>query len=164
MPTNPAEITIYDEIEARAENIQLSNDYWTGVAEIERSRLTPFTEGDWPQFSFWPIFNPQENDNYGGEDHQLSVILGYFDQTQDEPFADLAAKLKADVIVAMHRATAAPAVSDPASHNLGGLVEAFTVKDVEYVINEGQTPYCGALIEVEIKYRSDMGNPFSVET
>jgi hypothetical protein len=164
MPTDPAEVTIYNEVEARANNIQESNGYHSSVQEIERSRLTPFTEGDWPKFSFWPIAAPQNDDQYGFEQHTLTIIIGYFDQTRDEPFADLAAKMKADVVAAMHRSTAAPAISDTPSFDLGGLVESFTVTNSDFVINEGQAPWCGVLVEVEIKYKSESGNPFAIST
>jgi len=163
MPSTPAEITIYNEIEARAGNIQYSNGYHTGVRRIERSRLTPFKGGDWPSFSFWPTFAPTEGDIYDGEEHTLSIVLGYFDETRDEPFADLTAKMKADVIVAMNRASTAPGVGDAESPDLGGLVSSFNIIDCEFIIGEGQKPWCGVLLEARVKYRSDHADPFAVE-
>ena len=169
MATDPAELTIYNEIEARAQNIQQSNGYHSSVQDVEVSRLTPFTEGDWPKFSFWPISSPQKDDEYQREEHTLSIIIGYFTQTRDEPFAHLAAKMKADVVCAMNRATSydgdtgvGPEVGHEPSQDLGGLVEGFTITNSEFVINEGQAPWCGVLFEVEIKNKSEMGDPFSV--
>jgi len=168
--TTPAEITIYDEIEARAGNINQTGGYHTTVQDIERSRLKPFIEGDWPKFSFWPVRAPQEDTDYGDEQHTMTIILGYFDKTSDEPFADLAARLKADVVTAMHRQTTydaltgqGPNVAHNADYDLGGLVQAFTVISTEFVLNEGQAPYCGVLVECDVKYRSPMGDPFTID-
>lgn len=164
MPSDPAEILIYNEIEARANNIKRSNGYHTGVEKVERSRKTPFTGGDWPCFSFWPTFAPQDDDEYGGEEHTLSVVLGYFDMTRDEPFADLTAKMKADVVVAMNRATSAPAVDDSQSVDLGGLVSSFEIIDCEFIISEGKKPWCGVLLEIRARYSSPTADPFTITT
>ena len=169
MATDPAETTIYNEIEARAENIRRSNGYHTTVQQVEVSRLTPFTGGDWPKLSFWPTAAQQKDNEYQMEEHTLSIIIGYFDQTRDEPFAHLAAKMKADVVAAMNRATSydsetgvGPEVGHEPSLDLGGLVAGFTINNSEFIINEGQAPFCGVLIEAEIKYNSAMGNPFEI--
>jgi hypothetical protein len=169
MPTDPAEITIYNEIKARAWNIQESNGYQSTVQDVKVSSLTPFKGGDWPKFSFWPTSQSQVDNEYGQEEHTLNIIIGYFDQTRDEPFSYMAAKMKSDVIAAMNRATSydsdsgqGPEIGHALSHDLGGLVSGFTVGRSEPIQDEGEAPWCGVLIEVEIKYKSEMGDPFSI--
>jgi len=163
--STPAKVTIYDEIEARANNIRMVKGYNTTVQEIERGRLKPFSGGDWPKLSFWPLPSTTEPDEYGHDLHTLQVIIGYFDAgwPGDEAFPDFAAKLEADVIHAMNRSTSAPAVSDAVSIDLGGLVESLTPRRIEPIVNEGSEPYCGVLIQVEIKYRAPHGDPVNID-
>ena len=50
---------------------------------------------------------------------------------------------------------AAPAVSDDESYNLGGTVMDVVLNGYDYIIGQGQNPFCGVLVQFGIKYVTD---------
>lgn len=157
----PAETAILDEIEARLKLISVANEYSRNIQKVERARLTPFKAGDIPAISFWPVRHSRSTNEYGNDTHVLRVVVDVRDKTRDNNFADEAAGMIADVITAINRATAAPKVSDSASFELGETVEDLTMEDSAYQIGEGQTPWLGAIVEIEITYQSPVGDMYN---
>lgn len=160
----PSETQILNELEARAGNISVNYGYTTSVVKIERSRLTPFEGDDWPQLSFWITSEATEADKYGGEENTLTIVVGYFDETRDDPFVDLVARLRADVLTALNRTTTAPNVSDNPSYDLGGLVASFNLTNTEFITGEGQVPWCGCFMSFTAKYMANMHDPYNILT
>ena len=58
---------------------------------------------------------------------------------------------------ALFRATAFPKVSDPISPALGGLVSEIGINSLVPIIGEGESPWCGALLDITIKYNTKLG-------
>lgn len=162
--TTPAVVQIYDEIEARAKNIQKRLGYMTDTRKIERSKISPLAGGDFPLVSFWPTFMRVEEGEYGDDLHTLSGIIGLMDtySKHDRPYSDVAAEFAADLTVAMNRSTAAPKVSDSQDLDLGGLVSSLLFTTQEAIISSGQDPYCGVLLAFEIQYSTPQGDPFTI--
>ena len=161
--TKPAEIQVLDEIEARAGNISVSYGYFSSVAKIERAKLTPFQGADWPQLSFWLLNESTNRPQYGGNENSLTLVVAYMDETRDRPYVDLAAELRADVILALNRTTVAPAVSDDPSHDLGDMVKALNFVDSEYVIGEGESPWCGIIITFNVEFLTPLNDPLTID-
>lgn len=153
---------ILNEVDSRANNITIANGYKTSMAKKEASKLTAFVGGDWPQFSYWIVSKAKEEFAYDIDKNNLSIIVGYFDKTRDRPFSEMASNLEADAVVAMNRATTAPALSDNASPDLGGLVSEFTHEDTEYIIGEGEIPWGGALLAFDVEYFSPKDDPYTI--
>lgn len=155
-----AQLTILDEINARLANISKTNEYEVDIEpnSIVRAQLTPFQNGDLPAINYWPI--PESLDSKTGqmETRILPVSIETYDFTHDFPFTDLAFKRANNIITALFRATAAPKVSDIESIALGGLVSSLVVQAITPMIGQGNSPWYGALIELEIKYNIKVGD------
>ena len=158
-----AQITILDEIKARLNNISIANGYRFDIEPnaIHRARLEPFKNGDLPVINYWHTSDSQESKLGGRETRLIELTLEIFDTTRDEPFTDLAVKRGNDVVTALFRSTTAPAVADPISYGLGGLVEQIDINSLTPMISEGQKPWFGALLSISIKYNITTGN-FSI--
>ncbi|MDA3834140.1 MAG: hypothetical protein PF495_12165, partial [Spirochaetales bacterium] len=59
-------------------------------------------------------------------------------------------------ITALNRATIAPAVSDTESFDLGGVVSDLIFNSYDHEIGEGQSPWVGVLVNITIKYNTDL--------
>ena len=156
-------ITIMDEVELRLANITIANGYNTTLNLIERARLTPFQPGDWPAVTFWPGDGNIINNNYGGDQVTTNLVIAAFDSAREEVYADVAAKLYADVMIALNRTSTAPLVTDTPSYQLGNLVSLFKCEEFTYIIGEGNTPYCGIIMDYQVTYQAIMGDPINIE-
>ena len=155
---------ILDEIGARLALIKESTGYHTTVAKLERARLTPFQDYDLPAINYWPDLDERRNAGGGFEERELTVLVEYHDKTRDRPFSDVASELASDIWIALWRATTAGAVSDQPSSALGGLVSGVLLRAVQPEIGEGQTPFCGTLLNITILYKRRPDAPFSIVT
>lgn len=155
-----AQLTILDEIGSRLQNISITNGYRVDIEPevIERARLTPFKNGDLPAINYWPSPDTLTEKTGQMETREISLNIEIYDKTRDEPFTDLAIRLGNDVVTSLFRATSAPKVSDPQSPSLGGLVETITVNSVTPMIGEGQSPWCGTLLDITVKYNITVGD------
>lgn len=150
--------TIMTEVGARLGNITTGNGYNTTAAKIDLARLRPFQGHDLPAINYWPTKLDSEKNKYGGDSRIIHLFVEYHSKTRDEPFTTLAEKLAADVVHGLNRATGAPQVSDDISPNLGGTVTDIRFLGYDYIIGEGQKPWCGALIQFEIVYQAAQNN------
>jgi hypothetical protein len=156
--------TILDEIGSRLASITESNGYSATVLKIERARLKPFKAGDLPFINYWPVQDAITERQYGKESHELSITIELHDRTRDEPFTDIAFDRAADIVTALARATDAPAVSDAKDLSLGGLITQFEFGNTLPIIGEGQTPFCGVIVEVIARYTTETANRFDIVT
>lgn len=150
---------ILDSIGSRLKNIKKTNGYNETIlgTSIRRASLTPFKNGDLPAINYWPSKDTLENKLHGKESRVLSVTVEAYAVTRDLPFVDVALNLEDDIIVALFRDVSAPLVSDNQSHSLGGLVKSLTVLSATPIIGEGQSPWCGNILELEITYSIKLG-------
>jgi len=154
-----SQLTILDEIAARLANITVTNGYRFTIVStaIKRAQLTPFTQGDLPAINYWPVSDVKEINAGGARIKEFNVLIEIYDVTRDEPFTDIGIKRGNDVATALFRATSAPMVSDPVSPALGGLVTEIDINSLVPVIGEGKSPWCGALLDITIKYNTKLG-------
>lgn len=149
---------ILNECEARLCNLKGANrGYHFQMKRVERARTTPFEPGDIPQANLYATGDRLLAKSHGFETRALSVVVEASAKTGDRPFIDVAAELVSDVVTALYRSTSAPKADDTPSHALGGLVDSVTNNGAEYLIGEGQKPWCAASIEIEITYKVRMG-------
>jgi len=159
----PAETSILNEIEARLSSIKTSNGYSLTVKKVTRGRLKPFQPGDIPAINYWPVEHTREDSEYDLDKHTIRVVVDMRDVTRDETFPDLAAKMAADIITALNRSTASPAVSDDEDPELGETVSALDLSSIGYQIGEGQQPWVGVVLEMNVVYRSDSSDMFNYQ-
>lgn len=162
----PAETKILDELELRLRSITTDNGYSMTIENFERGRLEPFVDGDIPAINYWPVSHPIEAVDYGEEQHTLRVVVDARDilaAKQDGNFPDQAALMIADIITAILRAPAAPKVSDALDCDFSETVTAIRTPFNAYQIGEGQRPWVGAIVEIEIEYKSPVGDMFNYQ-
>lgn len=154
MPDKPAVTTILDKIEARMVNITTGNGYNVTVkaGNITRAKLTPFKGYDLPALTFWSTSVLNEKNAYNSDVREIQLFIEIHDQTRDEPFTDVVERLAADGVTALNRAAAKPKVSDDPSYDLGNTVEDIIFNGYDYLIGEGQSPWCGVLLKFGIQY------------
>ena len=159
------QLTILDEIAARLANITIANGYRFSLDAnaIKRASLTPFRTGDLPAINYWPVADEKVDKQNGMEMKELGITIEIYDVTRDEPFTDLGTKRGNDVATALFRSTSLPAVSDAVDPALGGLVSELSVNSLVPIISEGSSPWCGALLDVTVKYNITLGD-FSAVT
>lgn len=155
-----AQLTILDEVHARIANITTANEYDIQLASgaIKRAKLTPFVNGDLPAVNYWPGSDILDFKTGQMETRQLSLVVEVYAITRDEPFTDVGIKIGNQVVTALFRSTDSPAVSSIPSPSLGGLVEELTINSLTPVIGEGQSPWCGAVLDISIRYNIEVGN------
>jgi len=153
---------IMDETGARLALIKTVNGYSFTAKKIDRARRKPWRPGDLPAINYWNDEDKFESAGHGHEKRSLSVFVEVHTATMDEPFTDIAAALAADICTSLYRKSDAPSTSDAASPALGGLVTRVIVDSILPAIGEGQTPYCGVLIELTIKYNLEINNTFTI--
>jgi len=151
----PAVNTILTEIEARLANITTDNEYHYTVNKLQEARLEPFKGYDLPAINFWCTTLSNERTEYNDDSRELALYVEIFSLTRDEPFTRVVSKLVADVITALVRATGAPTVSDTPNYALNETVSDFILESYDYLIGQGQEPWCGALVGFTIKYQTD---------
>lgn len=152
--TTPSVLIILDEIEARLGNITVANEYWYTMKQIVRSKLMPFKNYDLPSINYWPTGLGNESEAYHDDKRTLDVFFEMHTMTRDEPFTDVAEKLATDGVTALNRTTAAPKVSDAPNVDLNDTVEAFIYHGHDYVIGEGEEPWCACLIRMSVVFHA----------
>ncbi len=157
---NSAQLTILDEIHARLLNITETNGYDWEVQEntVQRARLLPFKNGDLPAINYWPVNDVLEEKTYEYDTRELNISVEGYTKTRDEPFTDVAIKLGDDMILSLFRSIDAPLTTDEESPALGGLVEAVLVDSITPMIGEGESPWCGVLVEIRVRYNVAVGD------
>jgi len=160
----PVQTQILDEIGARLALITVANGYLTRTPKkIVRSMLTPLKNSDLPFINYYSTADNLSNKEYGTiEKRILTVAIESYDATRDQVFDDLAQKLGANILVALNRSTGSPAVADNPSVNLGGLVGQVEVTSITPAIGEGQTPYAGIVLFLDVTYKVDKLDPFTL--
>ncbi len=160
--STPIGTQILDEIGDRLTNITETNGYFTTYGKIDRTRLKPFGVSDLPALNYWPGEDVLIETGFKWTKRLLAVFIEYHNMTRDEPFSDVINEMAADIIIALNRATGAPAVSDDHSHSLGGLISQIKVETISPAIGEGQTPWCAVAIEFSIEYKVAPNDPFAI--
>jgi hypothetical protein len=151
----PEMTTILDLIDARLAKISKANGYSADPSGVHRCKLTPYKGYDLPSINFWPVRVENQSAKYSSrETYEGTIYIEYHDMTRDTPFSTVAERLAADVLTALDRAPAKPKVSDAASYDLGGAVTRLSFRNYSYQIGEGQTPWCGVLIEIAVKWET----------
>ena len=153
--TTPTATTILTEIGLRLANITEANGYHNTVKSVDRARLKPFKGYDLPAVNYWSTGMQNERTVYNDDNRTLSVFIEIHDMTRDLPFVDIANLLASDVVRVIARTDAAPKVSDTPDYNLTDTVDDLILRNVSFIIGEGQDPWTGALIEFEVKYRCE---------
>jgi len=159
--TTPAVTTILTEIGLRLANITTANGYHNTVKAVSRGRLKPFKGYDLPAINYWSTGFQNERTVYDDDNRSLSVFVEIHSLTRDDDFLDVVNELASDVVTAIVRKDSAPKVSDTPDYELTDTVSDIALRSVSYEIGEGQAPWCGALIEFEIRYRCQ---PFAMDT
>lgn len=155
---------ILDVMDARLRLPSVVNGYSVTIAKVERARLTPFKDYDLPAVNYWPESDIKVSAGGGYEVRQMKVLIEVHDATRDQPFTDVAMGMANDLWIALWRDVAAGAVADPISPSLGGLVSGIYLETVTPEVGEGQTPFCGALLEITVEYRRRPDAPFVIST
>ena len=158
MGFTPADTAIMNEVEARLKNIRTGNGYNNQFRRIERARMTVFKGHDLPAANYYHANVSSEKTPYGHESKTMTLIVEAHSKTRDEPFIDIADSLAADIVTGLFRSTSAPATSDNVDISFGG-----TIRDIRYLshdpfIGQGQEPFCGTLVQFEVRYETPLGN------
>jgi len=153
--TTPTATVILTEIGLRLANITVANGYHNTVKSVDRARLKPFKGYDLPAVNYWSTGMQNERTVYNDDNRTLSVFIEIHSMTRDLPFVDVANSLASDVVTAVVRKDTAPQVSDAPDYNLTDTVDDLILRNISFIIGEGQEPWCGALIEFEVKYRCE---------
>jgi len=163
--STPIQTQILDLIGARLALITTANNYFTDVVKVERARLQPFKNRDMPAINYYYTGDSLTSTLSNGiSERSVAIVIEYYESTRDEIFVDLADKLTSDVLISLERTIAAPLVADPVSSRLGGVVMRMEVESVTPAIGEGQSPYCGTVIQLNIFYRVARQSPFTLIT
>jgi len=144
--------TFLDELGKRLQSISTSNGDAVTIQKVTRAKLTPLQDGDLPAANYWISGDSIELRDYSGEKHAASVLIELYDKTRDRPFTDVAVSLYEAAVAAIGRDAAG--VDSP---SLGFIVESLHVDSMQAIIGEGQAPWCGAIIELTIRYRTALG-------
>lgn len=159
----PVQTQIMDLVEVRLKNIAETNGYFSTLEKIERARTTPFKNGDLPAINYYYTGDVLEKPlNTGNEERTLVLIVEYYDDTRDRIFLDLADELTSDIKISLERDPASPLVSDQVSNLLGKKVMKLEFDTITPAIGEGQSPYCGTIMLINITYRVNRNDPFAL--
>lgn len=143
--------------------ITTDNGYTEPMHSIERAQQTPFMMQDLPAVNYWAGGSTLETTRYKQQIWNLGLIINAYTATRDAPFVDIASRLADEIIAAVQRLPAAPALSD--AYNTGLLngsserVGEIVFSAVDYAVGEGGKPYCGTLISGFIRYQIAPGHP-----
>lgn len=161
----PAETTVLDVIESRIRNnVTVVNGYTEAFKKITRSKIGGFKTHEYPLVNYWPSRHSVSQNEYGQDEHSLIIIIDARILTRDDAFADRAAILISEVFTAITRKESAPRIIDDVDFGLDDLVEEVLLSDAGYQIGAGDSPWCGAAIEIEVKYTSPAGDMFTINT
>lgn len=152
----PAVTDLLDIIETRLGNISTINEYYTMPKMIARAKLTPFNDYDLPAINFWLTRLNVVSRQYQKQSRELSLFVEIHNSTRDRPFVDVVSELASDIVISLNRHPDNPKISDVPSLDLGGVVTGLDFQGYDYLIGEGQSPWCGALCQFTIKYQSDI--------
>ena len=156
------QLQIINAIENRLKLINVSNEYSYTVGRVKRATLKPFTDADLPAINFWPDGDQQIEKKYNWVDRSLSVVIECYEKTRDKAFTDVAFELSSAVMVALLRSVDDPKVSDNPNLTLGGLVKSIEFVSITPQIGEGQTPWCGVVLNCNFNYRVAADNPMMI--
>lgn len=157
-----AHTTVMDAIGNRLATITIANGHPFTLNKLERARIKPWESYDYPAATYGLLNDSITRRNYGDEEHRVSIALEVHHASRDTNPSDLAATIAQAVVHALHRAPAAPLVSDAVSVDLGGLVTSLTVTGFEYAIGEGQSPIVYAVFTLEARYAAPYGDPNTI--
>jgi hypothetical protein len=163
MPT-AVQTQILDLIAARLAIITEANSYSFTVTDIKRASMTPFQKQDLPAINYWAGADELVRMDYGMEVRRLPVFIESHDITRDRPFVDVAFEIAGDIWTALWRDVLAPTPTDNPSAALGGKVDSIVLESIQPLIGEGQSPYCGVLIQITVNYKRRPDAPFIIET
>lgn len=153
----PVETQILDLIEVRLKQISKANGFFTDDVVVKRASLTPFAGNDLPAINYWSTGDQLIEATGYVELRELEVLVEFYDRHREMSLTDKAHLLAADARVALTRDVGQP---DRISPKLGGKVESLVVRSVIPAVGEGQSPYCGSVLTLAIRYRVDARNPF----
>jgi hypothetical protein len=156
--TKPAVLQIADEIGLRLANMTIANGYSYDAGRIVRARIIPFRNSDLPAINYWPAFDELKDRQYRNETRTLDMRIEAYTTSRDDPFTDVAFELGNAVWTALNRAVAAPTVAADWSPNLGGLLRGFDLQQLTPVIGEGESPWCGCMLNLAATYKVDSYN------
>ncbi len=160
--TQIAQLTILDEVEKRFGNIKLINGYSADIGSIKRASQKDFKAYDLPGCNYWTQNDSIIETTYGQENHELVLTTKIHDLTRDKDFVNLATELYSDMHIALFRSTLLPKITDEISIGLGGLVDKLSVTSFTPLIGEGQEPWVVALMDINILYKTPIGDPFTI--
>jgi hypothetical protein len=153
------QLVILNAVQSRLALIKVSNGYSCNVSKVKRATLKPFGEDDLPMINYWPEVDDQVLKGHGWVDRSLSIVIEFYDRTRDRVFTDVALELANDVAVAMLRSPTAPLVSSNPDINMGGLIRSSQLLTMTPQIGEGQSPWCGVVLNYTLEYRVSASNP-----
>ena len=163
MPAHkPAQTQILDAIHAHLLNITAENGYSATLRKIVRAGLKPFKSADMPSINYWPGGDVLLEELPGKQLRELEINIEFYDRHGEQPLTDRALELASDAHLALWRSINAPKVEDQPESRLGGIVDSFTFQSVQPAIGEGQSPFCGAVISLTVRYRVSADNPFQL--
>jgi hypothetical protein len=156
------QLQIIDAIEDRLKLIKTSNEHTFTVSRVKRATLKPFIDDDLPAINYWPEGDQQIEKKYNWVDRTLSVVIECYDRTRDKVFTDVAFELSSAVMTTLLRSVADPKVSDDPDPTLGGLIKSIEFVTITPQIGEGQTPWCGVILNCAFNYRVAANNPMTI--
>lgn len=157
-----AQKLILDAVENRLKIIKTVNGYSTNFLRIKRATLKPFIDDDLPAINYWPQEDNQVVKGHGWVDRSLSIVIECYDRTRDRIFTDLAFEMASDVAIAMVRSPSYPNVSANPDLTMGDLVKSSQLLNVTPQIGEGQSPWCGVVLNYTLGYRVSANNPSTI--
>lgn len=155
----PVETQILDLIATRLKQISKKNGFFTDDVRVERASLTPFAGKDLPAINYWSTGDQLIESTGYVELRELEVLVEFYDRHREMSLTDKANLLAADARVALSRDPGQP---DRVSPKLGGAVESLVVRSAIPAVSEGQSPYCGSVLTLAIRYRVDAMRPFAL--
>lgn len=155
----PATTQILNEIERRLAGISEANGYFTNDITIARASLKPFNLADLPAINYWNVADLLIEAHGTKERRQLEILIEFYDRENDMPLVDKSALMASDLSIALNRNPDQP---DRISPKLGGLAFSVSMESITPAIGEGQAPYCGTVITLQVQYRVDWLYPFTL--
>ena len=151
----PAVTDILDKIHSRLEGITTDNGYNYTVRKITRAKLTPFKGYDLPAINYWCTTTANERNSYGNDLRQIELFIEMYENTRDNPFIDVVDLLAEDVVTSVVRSVSSPAVSASPNYDLDETIQELVLNGWDYIVGEGQKPFCGALVNFSCLYTTD---------
>lgn len=153
-------------VAARFANLTAANGYTYVPRKIVRASLSAFSlQQDLPGLHYFSTGKNLAQSLTDTDTWDMDLVIEYYTKFPDsaDSFLDIAAQLGDDVEAAVYRKPSAPALADdadPLLYNGSNVaVGEVTISTVEYAINKGQAPYCGAILTGRIRYITEKGTP-----